>query len=179
MTPIALQTVSPDDAAALPASMEDRFRTAMRKFTGIVSLVTSCTADGEWRGMAATAVTSVSLQPPTCLICVNRDTTLHSAVLASRRFCINAMHQEHHDLMWSFTSSRHRDSRFRSGRWREGRDGMPFLEDAQSNVFCEVVRSLSVGTHDVILGRVVEVMTRPDHDPLLYGDGTYLKQVAR
>lgn len=176
MTPTT--AVVPDEAATSPASMEDRFRTAMRQFTGIVSLVTSCTAEGEWRGMAATAVTSVSLQPPICLVCVNRDTTLHEAVLASGRFCINAMHQEHHDMMWSFTSSQHRDSRFQSGRWREG-EGVPFLEDAQSNIFCELVRSLSVGTHDVVLGRVVEVMSRPDHDPLLYGDGTYLKQAPR
>jgi flavin reductase (DIM6/NTAB) family NADH-FMN oxidoreductase RutF len=151
----------------------------MRGFTGIVSLVTSCTADGEWRGMAATAVTSVSLEPPTCLVCVNRDTTLYAAVLASRRFCINGMHQEHHELMWSFTSSRHRHDRFQSGRWRRGRDGVPFLEDAQSNIFCEVFGSFPVGTHDVILGRVVEVTSRPDHDPLLYGDGAYLRQAAR
>lgn len=159
--------------------VSDAFRAAMRTFTGIVSLITTCTDDGDWRGMAATAVSSISMDPPTCLICINRETTLYPALMASGRFCINAMHQDHHALMWSFTSSKHRESRFQAGSWRRWDDGVPFLENAQSNIFCEMFKSVSVGTHDVIFGHVTKVMLRSDHDPLLYGNGTYLGQAVR
>jgi flavin reductase len=162
-----------------PPVAENLFRAAMRTFTGTVSLITTCTADGEWRGMAATAVTSVSMQPPTCLVCVNRSSTLYPALLDSGHFCINAMHRDHHALIGSFTNSQHRDSRFQSGQWRRGHTGIPFLEDAQSSIFCEMFDRHAIGSHDVIFGRVVEVKFRPDHDPLLYGDGTYFRQTQR
>jgi flavin reductase len=160
-------------------AMEELFRAAMRTFTSSVTLVTSRTVEGEWRGLAATAVTSVSMAPPTCLVCVNREASLYSAVIASRLFCINAMHQDHHALMASFTTSENRGARFLSGAWRPGRDGLPFLENAQFNIFCEIFDRFSVGTHDVVVGRVLEVKSRPDRDPLLYGDGAYLRQAAR
>lgn len=155
---------------------EEQFRTAMRTFTGTVSVITTCTMDGEWRGMAATAVTSVSMAPPTCLVCVNRETTLHPALMASGRFCINVMHRDHHEIITSFTSSQLRESRFQSGIWRRDSAGTPFLEDAQSNIFCELFDRVPVGTHDVVLGRVMAVKVRADHDPLLYGGGSFLRQ---
>lgn len=164
---------------AFSSHTEDRFRAAMRTFTGTVSVITTCTTEGEWRGMAATAVTSVSMAPPTCLICVNRETTLYPALVTFGRFCINAMHRDHHELIASFASSHMRDNRFQSGQWRRDGAGIPFLEDAQSNIFCEMFERFAVGTHDVILGRVVEVKVRADHDPLLYGGGSYFRQAKR
>ncbi len=161
-----------DDVAAA-------FRVAMRSFAGIVTLITTRTADGEWRGMAATAVTSVSMEPPICLVCVNRTASLYPTLMATRQFCINAMHQDHHALMPGFTKPEHRDSRFRSGPWRQGRDGIPYLDGAQSNIFCAIDSIVSKGSHDVVFGRVREVMTRADGDPLLYSDGAYWRQAMR
>lgn len=155
---------------------EEQFRAAMRTFTGTVSVITTCTKDGEWRGMAATAVTSVAMAPPTCLVCVNRETTLHPALVTAGRFCINVLHRDHHALIASFTSSQLRESRFQAGTWRHDSAGLPFLEDAQSNIFCAMFERIPVGTHDVILGRVLEVKVRADHDPLLYGGGSYFRQ---
>ena len=168
-----------DEGRGSTSETEALFRAAMRTFTGSVTLVTSRTPEGEWRGMAATAVASVSMAPPTCLFCVNHDATLYPAVIASRLFCINVMHQDHHALMPSFTNAANRSGRFQSGPWRTGRDGIPFLDNAQSNIFCEIFGRLPVGTHDVVVGRVVEVMSRRDSDPLLYGGGVYLRQTKR
>jgi flavin reductase len=158
--------------------VRDAFRAAMRAFTGSVTLITTRTEHGEWRGMAATAVTSISMEPPTCLVCVNRETTLYPAMMESRQFYINAMHRDHHALMSSFTKPECRSARFQSGPWRLGRNSIPLLENAQSNIFCEMFDSFAVGTHDVIFGRVIDVTLRPDHDPLLYGSGNYLRQTG-
>jgi flavin reductase (DIM6/NTAB) family NADH-FMN oxidoreductase RutF len=169
----------PCDRVADAVDVAAAFRSAMRSFTSSVTLVTARTSAGEWRGMAATSVTSVSMEPPICLVCVNRSASLYPTLMETRLFCINAMHQDHHAAMPGFTKPEHRDSRFRSGSWRLGRDGVPYLEGAQSNIFCELAASVSMGTHDVIFGRVVEVGTRIDSDPLLYGGGAYWRQVAR
>ncbi len=179
MTPSAVSVSEFDMPANPPAGMGAAFRAAMRSFTGIVTLVSARTPEGEWRGMAATAVTSVSMDPPSCLVCINRSASLYPAVMATRRFCINAMHQDHHALMPSFTRPEHRDSRFELGPWRAGRDGIPYVDGAQSNIFCVLMDRFTVGTHDVVIGRVTEVKLRPDLDPLLYGNGSYMRQAMR
>ncbi len=155
------------------------FRTAMRTVTGTVMLVTARTATDEWRGMAATAFASVAMEPPTCLVCINRASSVHPAIIETGRFCVNVMHQDHHDLIPSFAKPECRDARFRTGPWRVGTDGLPYLETAQSSLFCRLAECVFVGTHDVIIGNVFAVVTRPDFNPLLYGDRTYLKQTTR
>jgi len=152
------------------------FRAAMRSFTGIVTLVTTQTKEGEWRGMAATAVTSVSMEPPIVLVCVNRTASLYPTLMATRLFCINAMHQDHHALMPGFTKPEQRESRFQVGPWVRDRSGIPYLDGAQANIFCAMESCVPMGTHNVIFGRVLEVLTRVDIDPLLYGAGAYWRQ---
>lgn len=151
----------------------------MRTFTGIVTLITTRTREGEWRGMAATAVTSVSMEPPIVLVCVNRTASLYPTLMATRLFCINAMHQEHHVLMPAFTKPEQREHRFRAGSWQACRDGVPYLVGAQANIFCALETGMPMGTHDVMFGRVTGVVTRPDGDPLLYGGGAYWRQTTR
>lgn len=158
------------------AAVIESFRSAMRSFTGTVCLITTCTQDDEWRGMAATAVTSVSMEPPASLVCINRSTTLHPALHVSGHFCINVLHQDQHGLIDSFASSKHRARRFQTGDWRQGQCGLPYLPNAQSNVFCRIFKIETVGTHDVMFGSVFDVKLRDDHDPLLYGQGAYLRQ---
>lgn len=160
-------------------AVEAAFRAAMRLFTGTVTIVTTRAPDGEWRGIAATAVTSVSMAPPTLLVCVHRGSSIHPALVATRLFCVNGMHQDHHGLMPGFSKPEHRAARFLAGDWRHGTGGVPVLAGAQFSILCEVAECASVGTHDVVLGRVLEVATRADWDPLLYGDGTYLRQAGR
>jgi flavin reductase (DIM6/NTAB) family NADH-FMN oxidoreductase RutF len=152
------------------------FRSAMRTVTGTVTLVTARAAGGEWRGMAATAFSSVSMEPPTCLVCINRGSSVYPALIETERFCVNVMHQDHHDLMPSFTKPELREERFWTGAWACGDDDLPYLAGAQSNVFCALIDSVSVGTHDVLIGTAFAVSTRPDHDPLLYGNGSYMRQ---
>lgn len=169
-----MKSVSLIDAAA--GDIADAFRTAMRTVTGTVTIVTARSSAGEWRGMAATAFSSVSMEPPTCLVCINRGSSVYPALIETKRFCVNVMHQDHHDLMPSFTKPELREERFWSGAWACGDDGLPYLAGAQSNVFCALIGSVSVGTHDVLIGTALAVLTRPDHDPLLYGNGSYMRQ---
>ena len=165
-----------DVASATAAEITDGFRAAMRTVTGTVMLVTTCDSVGGWRGMAATAFSSVSMEPPSCLVCINRGSSVYPALIETGRFCINVVHQDQHDLMPSFTKPGLRAERFRTGEWTSGEYGLPYLADAQSNVFCMLTDSVSVGTHDVLIGAAIAVLTRSGHDPLLYGNGSYLRQ---
>ena len=78
-----------DDAPKSTALVDDMLR-GLRRFAKTV-MVVSCELDGRRYAMSATAVSEVSLDPPTMLICVNRDATLHIPLLAGVDFAINLL----------------------------------------------------------------------------------------
>lgn len=165
------RTAAPIDATPPVAE----FRDAMRHLASGVSLVTTKGLDGRRQGMLATAVSSVTADPPTILVCVNRTATMHKDLIESRNFCVNFLGHRHLDLSRKFSSSEARDSRFDGSGWTTLGTGAPVLESALSALDCELVSAVEVGSHTVLFGKVVEsqVATGSDEKPLLYYDRQY------
>jgi flavin reductase (DIM6/NTAB) family NADH-FMN oxidoreductase RutF len=149
----------------------DEFREAMRNHAGAVTLLTTA-FDGTLHGMTATAVTSVSAEPPTLLVCVNRSASMHDALLRSRRFCVSVLTADQVALSAAFSTERMRELRFRHGGWLRDADGVPFLPLAHARLFCEIESQSQHDTHTVIFGKVTRAETA-EGDPLLYHDGGY------
>jgi flavin reductase (DIM6/NTAB) family NADH-FMN oxidoreductase RutF len=121
---------------AMGEALEGDFRKAMRTLASAVSIV-STAHDGRRFGMTATAVCSLSMQPPTLLVCVNQSTSLHHPVLSAGRFCINILHADQDELARTFGRKGIED-RFASGNWQVDDRGVPFVADAQASIFCAV-----------------------------------------
>ena len=156
-----------------PASQE-AFRQAMRGIAGTAHLVTTSDAQGAWYGMAATAVTSVSMDPPSLLVCVNREASTRSPIDARGAFCVNVLAADHRDHCSRFGRPADRNSRFSHGEWRE-QNGLPYLADAQAAIFCDVAQRVSHGTHIVFIGNVRDiVLPRETANPLIYLDRGYV-----
>src|SRR6516162_11316129 len=80
------------------------FKLAMRRFPAAVSVITS--ADETRRhGMTATAVTSLSLDPPSLIACINRTTLLHDIMLTARHFCVNVLRKDQAELSSAFSGA--------------------------------------------------------------------------
>ena len=75
----------------MATDLGEQFRAAMRRFPSTVSVI-STAKDGQRHGMTATAVTSVSLNPPSLLVCVNRSGRLFGIMESCHRFCVNVLH---------------------------------------------------------------------------------------
>jgi len=150
----------------------DAFRDAMRRFAATVSII-SCACDGSRYGMSATAVTSLSVDPPSLLICVNKSAATHRALRRGGQFCVNVLRSFHSELSQVFSGKGRGEDRFRLGNWHESKDGLPFLSDAQANLFCEVARVMDYATHTIFVARVYSARVEKDVDPLLYQDGKY------
>jgi flavin reductase (DIM6/NTAB) family NADH-FMN oxidoreductase RutF len=148
------------------------FRHALRRLAATVTIVTTADASGRRHGMTATAVNPVTMDPPTLLICVNHGASIHAPLLEARRFCVNVLTTGHGDLVAAFSGHKAGEDRFTAGAWhRSDAGGTPFLEDAQSNLFCDIESVTAVGTHSVILARVVEARAAEEIAPLIYTDG--------
>ena len=149
--------------------LRERFVAAMRKLAATITLVT--TRDGDARhGMAATAVASLSADPPALLVCIKRTTSLHGPVSRVKRFCVNLLDQRHESLFREFTA-RNGAARFLVGDWTDEPHELPCLTDAAATLFCSVEQQIDYGTHTIFIGRVENVKIAPGRQPLLYQDG--------
>jgi flavin reductase (DIM6/NTAB) family NADH-FMN oxidoreductase RutF len=158
------------------ADLASAFRTVMRSYAATVTIITA-SEGGRRHGMTATAVTSLSLEPPSLLVCVNRKTLLHDILLSARRFCVNVLTHQQSALSVAFSGALAPEARFAVGTWDRSRDGIDFLRDAQARLFCRKVAMLPFGTHAIVIGEVDEVGLGETVEPLLYRDATYCVSV--
>lgn len=162
----------PDDPVLAPA-----FRLAMRRLAATVSVISLRHPDGR-HGITATAVTSLSMDPPALLVCVNQAGYFHALLEQETRFCVNLLHSEHAEVCLAFAGNEPADQRFARGDWDEDADGVPYLRDAQANLFCDKDRQIAYGSHSIFIGSVHRVDVREDVAPLIYQDGTFLQPAA-
>jgi len=153
----------------VPASTED-FLAAMRRFATGVAIVTT-THEGRVHGFTVNAFASVSAEPPTVLICVNRVVTAHPLIASSQRFCVNVLALEQRALAERFAGGEPR-SRFDGVAYRIGPSGSPILEGTVAHVDCGVTEELTAGTHTIFLGTVLDAGWR-DGAPLGYFNRRY------
>jgi flavin reductase (DIM6/NTAB) family NADH-FMN oxidoreductase RutF len=150
----------------------DSFKQGMRQLAATVTIVTT-EHDGERCGLTATAVCSLSADPPTLLVCVNREAGTHDRIRFSRRFCVNVLSDEDTALSRRFAGPEKGEARFAIGVWRTGVTGAPILDHALASFDCELIEHVEAGTHTIFIGRVIAVETNPGRRPLLYADGDY------
>lgn len=151
-----------------PALVAD-FKAAMRQLAATVTLVTTC-EDGQTHGMTATAVSSLSADPPSVLVCINRAARMHGPTERSRHFCLNLLSAQQGALCDAFGARRGPD-RFEVGEWRVGPHGLPYLVGAAATLFARVDEALTYGTHTIFIGRLEQVSVDHTADPLVYQDG--------
>lgn len=158
------------------ADIATAFRAVMRRYAATVTIVTA--SDGRRRhGITATSVTSLSLDPPSLLVCINRTTLLHDILLSARRFCVNVLSREQSALSVAFSGALAPEARFAVGAWDRSPDGIDFLGDAHARLFCRRVAMLPFGTHAIVIGEIDEVSLGDAAEPLLYRDATYCTSV--
>lgn len=144
----------------------DDFRFGMRHLAAAVNIVSSL-QDGEPRGLLATAVCSVSAEPPLLLVCINRSASLYNAITGSGRFCVNALRANQHALARNFLNVESK-CRFDGLGWTSLSTGAPAIDGALINFDCEVEQAVTAGTHMIFVGQVVATRCEGETDPLLY-----------
>ncbi len=150
------------------------FKKGMRQLAGGVTLVTTLW-NGERGGLTATAVCSVSAEPPQLLACVNKAASAHDLIIASGIFCVNLLASNHVKLAWRFSGqdSIEGDARFKDGTWRKLVTGAPVLTDALASFDCKTVRHIEASSHTIFIGAIVDVAVSGGR-PLIHADGGFL-----
>ena len=166
-------SVIDEPSLALGASL----RQAMRGLAKSVVIITMIDSEGRRHAMAATAVSPVTMTPPSMLFCINRDASSYSTLLGGADFCINILAFEHLELARLCGGGAKGEARFNTGAWAQDESSVPYLRDAQASVICAQDQRIPYGTHDIFIGIVRKVAFSDSIDPLIYANGSY-KRIA-
>ena len=154
------------------------FRQAMGHFATGVTVVTSVDEDGEPVGTTASAVSSLSLNPPLVLVCFDLGSLTLRAIRGHGAFVVNVLAAPQRHLSANF-ARRGLAAAWEGVRHRPGPTGSPRLEGVLAALECTVENSLPGGDHEIVVGRVHDVEVSYDGaTPLLYWRGTYLSPGA-
>lgn len=148
------------------------FRHAMAGLAAAVNVITSDGPQGR-AGFTATAVCSVTDNPPTLLVCLNRSASVHPVFSANGVLCVNTLGSDQRELSNLFGGKTAMSERFAAGAWSTWVSGAPVLEGAAASFDCRISQTLSVGTHDILFCEVMALRRETDADALVYFDRTY------
>jgi flavin reductase len=152
----------------------EQFRLGMRRLPAAVTLVT-CRHDEKFHGLTATAVTSLSAEPPSLLTCVNREASAHRAILESRSFCVNVLPHDKMALARLFASRRPEDrtNRFSTEKWSALTTGAPALDEAIVAFDCTLDQAIVYASHSILIGQVQDIRIGDTHKHLMYLEGEF------
>lgn len=156
--------------------MKDDFRRVMGHFVTGVTVVT--TSHGrQVRGMTANSVTSVSLEPLSVLICVNREAITHSILTAAGVFCVNVLSDGQEALSRACARPDTLEAELKGVPFRKGVTGAPIIEGALAYLDCRVAGSMEFGTHTIFVGETIDVGA-VEGRPLVFYRGQYTQLLS-
>lgn len=145
------------------------FRDVIGRFASGVTIITTRN-DGADLGTTASAVSSLSMEPPMLLICMNRTSETGRAILEAGRFVVNILGEDQADIAQRF--ARKGDDKFEGLEVARGLAGLPLLSGTLGHLECRVAETATGGTHTVFLSHV-EHAGASEGSPLTYYRGRF------
>ena len=148
---------------------KEAYRDAMARLGAAVNVVTTDGPGGK-RGFTASAVCSVTDDPPTLLVCVNRINDTHTALGQNGVLCINTLSAGQAEISAVFAGATgvEGEDRFNTGTWYALHSGAPVLQGAVVAFDCRIVQRTEIGSHTVFFAAVTAIQHGSVHDGLIY-----------
>ncbi len=159
--------------ATLPVD-PGRFREAMSRVGAAVHIVTTDGPAG-LAGVTASAVTSITVEPPMMLFCINKNSRSAAKVVENGVFCINTLARADQRLSDIFAgrTGLKPEERFAATQWTALSTGAPVLASALVAFDCRLVEAKPVGTHLMMIGAVEAIDIAPKAEALMYAHREY------
>ena len=155
------------------SAQSDDFKACLSRFASGVTIVTY-SHENNFGGITVSSFSSLSLDPPLVLFCIQKTTPSHEKIKSSGAFCVNILSSEQENLSNSFAKhdlNKH-DLIVKNG-FSEKVTKSPILKDTLAFLDCEVENFFDGGDHSIIVGKVLDLGSSPDKRPLLYYNKKY------
>lgn len=149
---------------------KSELRRVMGHYATGVTVITTFSKEGKLHGLTANAVSSLSLEPPLLIICVDKKAESYSSFEESGVFTVNILADDQEDISRRFAVSG--GEKFEGVAYRRGGNGAPILHGVLAHLECKVHATFDGGDHTIYVGLIEEAETR-DAKPLLFYRGGY------
>jgi flavin reductase (DIM6/NTAB) family NADH-FMN oxidoreductase RutF len=149
-----------------------QFRRACSKFPTGVTVTTGVRDDGMPYGLTVSSFTSVSLDPPLVLICIDHRSRIIPHLISGQFFGVNVLNEDQQELSARF--ARHSSEQFSDVSWYRGEKGVPLLCDVSASFECRLTDTLSAGDHLIVIGHVFHIAIR-EQAPLARVNNSYTR----
>jgi flavin reductase (DIM6/NTAB) family NADH-FMN oxidoreductase RutF len=158
-----------------PGISSDDFRGAMRHLTGGVSVITVGRSE-DITGMTVTSVASLSVDPPTLIVSINRESSSWPILKRQGFFGVNILAADQLDVAERFTGKGGLKGadRFAGAQWNKRISGVPLLVGALAAIDCEVEEIVERHSHAIVIGRVLDIQSSGHTAALAYWQGRYV-----
>jgi flavin reductase (DIM6/NTAB) family NADH-FMN oxidoreductase RutF len=154
-------------------SLKEQIEIGLRRLGKPVAVITCWDGERRW-AKTATAVSELSMDPPSLLICIDRQAGVYAPITAGANFCVNILHADQLAISERCGGQERGEGRFREGRWDSAACGTPYLRGCEASLVCEYQTHMDHGTSAIVIGAVTEVQIGAGEvDPLIYVDGHY------
>lgn len=153
----------------------DNFRNAMRSLAGGVSVITAGRGN-DLSGMTVTSVSSLSVDPATLIVSINRKASSWPLLQRHGVFGVNILSSDHIDIAERFSGigGLKGAERFTGAEWISLVSGVPLLAGALAAFDCEVEHVVERHSHAIVIGRVLDLRVSPGKPALTYWQGQYV-----
>jgi flavin reductase (DIM6/NTAB) family NADH-FMN oxidoreductase RutF len=167
-------TVAPatERVAEIRNNVTDSLRLALRRVASTVYVV-AVKSENAFFAATATAVTSVSFNPPMVLVCLNRSSAIGAAIEQGEIFSLSVLKAGQASQSQACAGGTSHDERKAHFTPCGGEYDALVLRDAQASLICRKTMASNCGTHVIVLGEVVDAMHDAEVNPLVYLDGKY------
>ena len=148
------------------------FKIAMRKYAYSVSIVSNTSNEGINHAITISSFTSISIDPPSVLMCINKSSGIHKTLIIDSPFCINLLNEKQKEIAELCANPNKSDERFNNNKWTKSNP--PKLLEALVHLTCLVDRIIDYETHIIVIGIVNESNASNHHNTLIYKNQTFL-----
>ncbi|MDK6725942.1 4-hydroxyphenylacetate 3-monooxygenase, reductase component [Neisseria mucosa] len=149
-------------------TLKHPFRDAMASCAAGVHVITTDGESGRY-GITMTAVTPVTDEPPTIMLCINRKAAIIPILQTNRDLCINTLSESQQDIAEHFAglTGLSPEERFAYHIWNRGKTGQLEVEDALAHLHGRIVSQHEIGTHFIFYVEINEIKNSGTHSPAL------------
>lgn len=147
----------------------DAMKAFNRQFVTGVTVVTTM-EDGKPKGLAVNAYSSISLEPPLVMVCVQKTSSTYPALFASTHLGINILSREQKSTVSTFASKS--TDKFADIEWHQGPEGSPLIDFSSAMIEAEIRERFQAKTHTIFVCRVRHA-EGTDIEPMVYKAGRF------
>ncbi len=149
------------------------FRDTLGRMPTGVTVITTTAQDGQMHGVTIGSFSSLSLEPPLVLFCLDKDANCRQAFLDSTHFAVNVL-AEHQSGISSIFATKNAPRPWRDLDFFIGEaSGAPLVTGAVAQIECATELIHDGGDHDILIGRAKTLAVAADGRPLIFFAGGY------